>query len=114
MAELVRQAAMRLAYEHEIFVELIVPTQLAPFELEPLLASVRRTRRLLVAEEGTLTLGWGAEILARTQEALGAKLAAARRVAAADVPIPASPPLEEAVLPGVEDIVTVAQKMFEN
>jgi pyruvate/2-oxoglutarate/acetoin dehydrogenase E1 component len=114
MAELVRQAAMRLAYEHEIFVELIVPTQLAPFELEPLLASVRRTRRLLVAEEGTLTLGWGTEILARAQETLGTKLAAARRVAAADVPIPASPPLEEAVLPGVEDIVTAAQKLVEN
>jgi 2-oxoisovalerate dehydrogenase E1 component len=114
MAELARQAARRLAYEYEIFVELIVPTQLAPFELEPLLASVRRTRRLLVAEEGTLPLGWGAEILARAQEALGTKLAAARRVAAADAPIPASPPLEEAVLPGVEEIVTAAQKMFEN
>jgi 2-oxoisovalerate dehydrogenase E1 component len=114
MAELARQAVRKLAYEHEIFVELVVPTQLAPFELEPLFAAVRRTRRLLVAEEGTLTLGWGAEILARTQETLGAKLTAARRVAAVDAPIPASPPLEEAILPGVEDIVTAAQKVLEN
>lgn len=114
MAELSRQAAKRLAYEHEIFVELIVPTQLAPFEIEPLLASVRRTRRLLVAEEGSLTLGWGAEILARAQEALGTKLAAARRVAAADVPIPASPLLEEAVLPGVEDIVLAVCTLAES
>jgi len=114
MAELSRQAAKRLAYEHEVFVELIVPTQLAPFEIEPLLASVRRTRRLLVAEEGTFTLGWGAEILARAQETLGAKLAAAGRITAADVPIPASPPLEEAVLPGVEDIVMAARTMAES
>ena len=114
MAELSRQAAKRLAYEHEIFVELIVPTQLAPFEIEPVLASVRQTQRLLVAEEGTLALGWGAEIIARTQEALGAKLAAASRVAAADAPIPASPPLEEAILPGVEDIVMAARTIAES
>lgn len=113
MAELARQAARALAYGHEIFVELVVPTQLAPFELEPVLTSVRRTRRLLVAEEGTLALGWGAEMLARTKETLGPKLTVARRVAAADVPIPVSGPLEEAVLPGVEDIVAAAQSLFD-
>lgn len=105
MAELAQQAARRLAYEQEIFVELIVPTQLAPFTIEPVLESVRRTRRLLTTEEGTLTSGWGAEILARISESKYANMLAAKRIAGRDLPIPASGPLEDSVLPGVEDIV---------
>jgi pyruvate/2-oxoglutarate/acetoin dehydrogenase E1 component len=111
MAELARQAALRLAYEHEIFVELVVPTQLAPFEIELLLASARRTGRLLAVEEGALSLGWGAEVLARAVEALGPSLEVARRLAALDLPVPASEPLEAVVLPGVDEIVQIAQKM---
>ncbi|MBU0510911.1 MAG: alpha-ketoacid dehydrogenase subunit beta, partial [Chloroflexi bacterium] len=110
MAELAREAILKLAYEYEVFAELVVPTQLAPFG-QAILASARRTRRLLVAEEGTLTLGWGAEVLARAAESLGPNLQAARRVAARQVPIPASGPLEAAVLPGVDDIVQMARKM---
>jgi len=111
MAELAREAILKLAYEYEIFAELLVPTQLAPFDGQAILASVWRTRRLLVAEEGSLTLGWGAEVLARAAEALGPNLQAARRVAAREVPIPASGPLEAAVLPGVDEIVQTARKM---
>jgi pyruvate/2-oxoglutarate/acetoin dehydrogenase E1 component len=112
MAELARQAALRLAYEHEIFTELIVPAQLAPFEPGPILASAGQTGRLIVVEEGTLTLGWGAEVLARAVESLGPRLRAARRIAALDLPIPASGPLEDAVLPGVEEIVQVVRTMI--
>ncbi|HEX7975916.1 MAG TPA: transketolase C-terminal domain-containing protein [Anaerolineales bacterium] len=112
MADLARQAVLRLAYEHEVFAELVVLTQLAPFEIEPVLASARRTGRLLAAEEGSLTLGWGAEVLARAAEALGPQLRVARRVAARDLPVPASGPLEEAVLPGIEDLIRTAQDML--
>lgn len=111
MADLARQAALRLAFEWEIFVELVVLTQLAPFEIDPVLDSVRRTRRLLVVEEGTLSLGWGAEIVARAAETLGPHLQAARRLAARDLPVPASGPLEAAMLPGVEEIVQTAHKL---
>ncbi|MBM3145911.1 MAG: hypothetical protein FJ010_13280, partial [Chloroflexi bacterium] len=111
MTELARQAMLELAYEHEVFAELIVPTQLYPFEIAPILDSVRRTGRLLAVEEGTLTLGWGAEILARISEEIGPGLLVARRVAARDLPVPASGLLEESVLPGVEDIVHAARKM---
>jgi pyruvate/2-oxoglutarate/acetoin dehydrogenase E1 component len=111
-ADLVRQAAMRLAYEYEIFVEIIVPTQLAPFAIAPILGSVRSTRRLLSVEEGTLTLGWGAELLARISETMGSDLQAARRVAARDLPVPASGPLEDSVLPGVEDIIQAAVSLI--
>ncbi len=111
MAELARQAARQLAYEFEIFVEIIVPTQLAPFRLEPLLESAARTRRLLVVEEGTRTLGWGAEVVAQAAEALGPQLLAVRRLGAADTPIPASEPLEAAALPGVESLIKTARDM---
>jgi len=112
MAHLAQQAALRLAYEHEIFVELVIPTQLAPFEIEPILDSATRTGRLLVIEEGTRSLGWGAEILAQAVEVLGPRLKVARRLAAQDSPVPASKPLEEAALPNVEDIIKTTRKMI--
>jgi len=112
MAELTRQAAQRLAYEHEIFAEIIVPTQLAPFAIEPILESVRHTRRLLSAEEGTFTLGWGAELLALISATLGSNLLAAGRVAAHDLPVPASGPLEDSVLPNAEEIVQAGIKLI--
>jgi pyruvate/2-oxoglutarate/acetoin dehydrogenase E1 component len=102
MAELTRQAMLKLAYEYEIFTELIVPTDLTDFNL-PL-----STSRLLAIEEGTLALGWGAEIISRAAETLGSGLVFSHRVAARDLPVPASGPLEAMVLPGVEDIVQAA------
>ncbi len=112
MAEIAREALLKLAYDYEIFSELIIPTQLAPFEIDPILASARRSRRLIVMEEGTATLGWGAEVVARASEALGPALKAIRRVAARDLPIPASGALEESVLPDVDAIVTAARSMI--
>jgi pyruvate dehydrogenase E1 component beta subunit len=76
-----------------------------------ILSSTKRTGRLLVVEEGTHNLGWGAEVIAQTAENLGSRLLSARRIAALNLPIPASGPLEEAVLPGIEHIIQAAQKM---
>jgi pyruvate/2-oxoglutarate/acetoin dehydrogenase E1 component len=114
MAELAREAMEKLAFEHEIFCELVVPTQLSPFAQggalnAQLSASLAQSGRLLAIEEGTFTLGWGAEVLARATAHGGLK--AARRVAAAETPIPASRPLEDAALPGVEHIVAAAREM---
>lgn len=110
MAELCRQAIPRLAYEQEIFVELIVTTQLAPFELFPVLDSARRTRHLLTVEEGGRSLGWGAEVLAQAAETIpGLKV---NRVAALDLPVPASLALEAAVLPDVNAILRAAVEML--
>jgi pyruvate/2-oxoglutarate/acetoin dehydrogenase E1 component len=111
MAELARQAITRLAYEHEIFVELIIPTQLAPYHLEPVVNSVNGTGRLLTVEEGTLTLGWGAEVIAQTAEKTGGRLRITRRIAACDLPVPSSGPLETKVLPGVDEILRIACEM---
>lgn len=111
MAELALQAARRLAYENEIFVDLIVPTQLTAFALRPLLSSLDQTHHLLTIEEGSYTLGWGAEIVAQASEVMGGRLQAIRRLAGRDLPIPASGPLEAAVLPGVEEIIKAAMTL---
>jgi pyruvate/2-oxoglutarate/acetoin dehydrogenase E1 component len=114
MAELACQAVTKLAYEHEVFTELVVPTRLAPFDISPLLDSLQRTRRLLTVEEATLSLGWGAEILARCTETAGLRLEIARRLAALDIPIPASSALEASVLPQVDQIVATCLEIAQN
>jgi pyruvate/2-oxoglutarate/acetoin dehydrogenase E1 component len=78
---------------------------LRPLDIETILASVEATNRLLVVEEGPETGGWAGEILARvTEHALG-QLDTAWRLTTADLPIPYSPPLEDAFLPGPDAIV---------
>ena len=109
MAELAREAMRRLAYEREIFIELIVFTQLSPTPLTALQKSVTRTGRLLTAEEGTERQGWGAEVLAAAAESVdGLRV---DRVAARDLPVPAAGPLEQAVLPSVEDMMNAAERL---
>jgi pyruvate/2-oxoglutarate/acetoin dehydrogenase E1 component len=104
--ELVRQAALELLYEREIFAEIVLFSQLSPFDISPLLDSLERTHRLLTVEEGGLTLGWGAEILARVAESSNdLSRYSLRRVAALDLPIANSKSLEDAILPSVEDII---------
>lgn len=112
MAELALEACLNLAYEEEIFTELVISTQLAPFITAPIFDSVRETHRLVVVEEGSRTLGWGAEVLARGAETFGKQLVYANRVAALDLPLPASGQLEKMVLPDIQDIVSAVMKAF--
>jgi TPP-dependent pyruvate/acetoin dehydrogenase alpha subunit/pyruvate/2-oxoglutarate/acetoin dehydrogenase E1 component len=80
--------------------EVIDPVWLAPFDWESILASVRRTGRLVIAHEAPLTGGWGAEVAARVAEECHDRLKApVRRVASKDVPMPFAPWLEAGVLP---------------
>ncbi len=111
MAHLAMEAMLTLAYEHEIFCDLLVPTCLAPFELSPLFDAAAGTGRLLTLEEGALSLGWGAEVLARTAEALGSKLRQSSRLGGAERIIPAAPRLEAECLPEAADIVNKAREM---
>jgi pyruvate/2-oxoglutarate/acetoin dehydrogenase E1 component len=113
MAELAREALILLAYEHEIFAEMAVPVQLSPFELDPLMESARYSGKVLAVEEGSLNLGWSAEVAARIVEALGAGTRF-RRVAARNLPIPAAPSLEAAILPQVEDILQSALALVQD
>jgi acetoin:2,6-dichlorophenolindophenol oxidoreductase subunit beta len=99
------EAAERLEQD-QISVEVIDLRTLRPIDTETVLASVRKTSRLVVVEEGPLTGGWGGEVLARiTEQGLG-YLDDAWRLATPNTPIPYSPPLEDAFLPGPEQIVS--------
>ncbi len=111
MADLARQAQLKLAFEHEIFTELVIPTRLAAFDIDPILESVSRTHNLMVIEEGTLSLGWGAEILARIGETDDLKVNHLKRLAAKDSPVAAASALEESTLPGIEDITQLGRRM---
>jgi acetoin:2,6-dichlorophenolindophenol oxidoreductase subunit beta len=85
--------------------EVIDLRTIKPLDIETVIASVERTTRLLVVEEGPLTGGWAGEVMARvTEQALGS-LDDAWRLATADTPIPYSPPLEDAFLPGSGAII---------
>jgi acetoin:2,6-dichlorophenolindophenol oxidoreductase subunit beta len=84
--------------------EVIDLQTLRPLDLDTVLASVVKTNRVAVVEEGPLTGGWAGELLALvTEQGLG-DLDDAWRIATANTPIPYSPPLEDAFLPGPERI----------
>lgn len=88
-----------------IEVEVVDPRTLVPLDRETICASVRKTRRLVVVEEGPLTGGVGAEIVALvTAEVFDYLDAPPVRVAGPDVPVPFSPVLEDLVAPDAERI----------
>ncbi len=97
-------AAERLASEgHHI--EVIDPRSLNPFDRPAIIESVKKTGKIVVAEESYKTLGVGAEIGAMLMEqALEYLDRPLKRVAIPDVPIPTSPVLEKFVIPSEESI----------
>jgi pyruvate/2-oxoglutarate/acetoin dehydrogenase E1 component len=112
MVPVVLDAVTELVLEHELFCEVVALSQLVPMEVDAVLESVARTGALVTAEEGTLTGGFGAEIAARVQEAAWSDLRApVQRVAARDGIIPSARPLEDAMLPGVEDVVAAVMAL---
>ena len=96
-------AAEALERDH-LSAEVIDLRTLRPMDIDTVVASVRKTNRLVVVEEGPLTGGWAGEVMAVvTEHALG-HLDDAWRIATPNTPIPYSPPLEDAFLPGSERI----------
>jgi pyruvate dehydrogenase E1 component beta subunit len=96
--------AERLA-EEGISVEVIDPRTLVPLDAQSIVESVVKTGRLVIAEEGCLTGGFGAEVAAIvSKEAFDHLDAPIERVAAPDAPVPFAPKLEEAVIPGEDRI----------
>ncbi|OIO92112.1 MAG: alpha-ketoacid dehydrogenase subunit beta [Anaerolineae bacterium CG2_30_64_16] len=111
MAPKALEAARALA-ARGIEVEVIDPRSLVPLDREAILASVRKTGRVVIAHEAHKRLGPGAEIAALiAEEAIGWLDGPIVRVAARNVPLPYSPELENFVLPGVDDIVEQTTKL---
>jgi pyruvate/2-oxoglutarate/acetoin dehydrogenase E1 component len=112
MVEEALRAAEALS-EQGLAAEVIDLRSLSPLDLPTLASSVRKTGRLVVVEEGNLTGGVAAEVIARLVEECFYDLQAPpQRVAAADVPIPASPVLERAVIPAAEGIARAVQAVM--
>jgi pyruvate dehydrogenase E1 component beta subunit len=84
-----------------------------PLDVDTVIASVRKTRRLVTADGGWVTGGVGAEIAALVaSKAHGALLAPVTRVGLPDVPAPMSRSLESAFYPGATDVVTAVEKVL--
>jgi pyruvate dehydrogenase E1 component beta subunit len=104
-------AADRLA-ERGISVEVIDPRTLAPFDMETILQSLRKTMRLAVAHDAHRTLGFGAEVAARCmEEAFDYLDAPVERVACKDVPVPCTPAGIETVYPAADDVVAAVERL---
>jgi pyruvate dehydrogenase E1 component beta subunit len=96
--------------EAGIEAEIIDLRTLKPLDMETIAESVRKTNRAVVVHEACRTGGFGAELAARIQDELFDDLdAPVKRVAARDVPIPFSPPMEDFVLPKAADVVEAAR-----
>ena len=108
------QAAQKLERENGVKVELIDLRSLNPFDWETISTSVKKTNRVLVAYEDTLSWGYGAEIAARIADQLFDDLdAPVRRVAAADTFVAYQPILEDAILPQSNDLFRAMKELSE-
>lgn len=107
------EAADRLA-EDGISAEVVDPRTLTPLDEDTIVASIRKTGRLVTVDESIQMCSFGSEIAAlaaeKAQDALKAPVA---RVARLATPVPFSPPLEAAVLPGPERIVAAAKSIMQ-
>ena len=109
MALTAERAAEKLAAEHGVQAEVIDPRTLRPLDLDTILASVRKTNRCVVVEEGWPHGGVGANLAALIcEQAFDDLDAPVQRVTGADVPMPYSKPLEDIAYPHEPQIVTAA------
>ncbi|HEU4641319.1 MAG TPA: alpha-ketoacid dehydrogenase subunit beta [Gemmatimonadaceae bacterium] len=106
------EAAEQLEKTDGLSVEVLDLRSLLPMDDEAIIATVKKTNRVMIVHEDTRTGGVAGEITARINEHAFAWLdAPILRVTAADVPLPYSPPLEDYVLPQTPDIVSVARRL---
>jgi pyruvate dehydrogenase E1 component beta subunit len=94
-------------------VEIVDARTVQPLDLETILASVRKTKHLLVVHEAPTRCGIGAEIVRRVVEVAFGDLAKAPKVlGAASVPVPFSPALEDACIPQEADIAEAIRRLI--
>jgi len=105
-------AAEQVAKEG-IDAEIVDPRTLVPLDKETILNSVKKTGRLLVADEGHRTCGAAAEIAAMVaEEAIYYLKAPIKRVTSPDTPVPFSPPLEQAFIPDEKKLIPAIKSLM--
>jgi pyruvate dehydrogenase E1 component beta subunit len=109
MAQVAERAAAQLAEERGVEAEVIDPRTLRPLDLDTILASVRKTNRAVIVEEGWPHGGVGANLATLiTEQAFDYLDAPVQRVTGADVHMPYSKRLEQAAIPHEEHVVKAA------
>jgi 2-oxoisovalerate dehydrogenase E1 component beta subunit len=105
--------ALQAADEFDDQVEVVDLRTLCPLDEATILASARKTGKVLVAHEATRSCGVGAEVAALVSaEAFEDLDAPVRRLTAQDVPITFSPPLEQSVLPQLDDMKEACSELL--
>ncbi len=109
------QAALQIEqHQHDASVEVIDLRSLSPYDWEAISASVKKTNRVLIAHEDTLSWGYGAELAARIANELFTDLdAPVGRVGALDTWIAYNPQLEDEILPQVRDLVKEGERLLQ-
>ena len=96
-----------------IDVEVVDPRTLVPLDKTTIIDSVKKTGRLLVADEGHRTCGAAAEIAAMVaEEAIYYLKAPIKRVTSPDTPVPFSPPLEQAFIPDEKKLIPAIKSLM--
>ncbi|HLL77291.1 MAG TPA: transketolase C-terminal domain-containing protein, partial [Pyrinomonadaceae bacterium] len=105
--------AAKQAEQQGINAEVIDLRTLAPFDWDSIARSVKKTSKLLVVHEDTLTHGFGAEVAARASSELFEWLdAPVRRVGALDTFVAYAPQVEDAILPQPEDVLRAITELY--
>ncbi len=105
-------AAVQLEKEDGLSVEVIDLRTLAPLDKEAILATVKKTNRVMVLHEASLTGGIGGEISAIiAEEAFEWLDAPVIRVASIDSPVPFAPEMEDYYLPSLDEIIDAARRI---
>jgi 2-oxoisovalerate dehydrogenase E1 component len=106
-------ATVQLEKQHGVSVEVIDLRSLAPYDWDAIRTSVKKTSRVLIAHEDTLSFGYGAEIAARVgSELFGDLDAPVGRVGALDTWVAYHPNLEDEILPQVATIVKEGERLL--
>ena len=107
--------AAEVLVERGISIEVVDPRTLSPLDMDTIVRSAKKTGRAMVAEEAVRFCGVGAEIAAGIHEAaFDELLAPVMRVGAPFSPVPFSPSLESAWLPGAEEIIATVEELLRD
>jgi 2-oxoisovalerate dehydrogenase E1 component len=105
--------AAKQAEQQGINVEVIDLRSLQPYDWDAITASVKKTGKVIVAHEDSLSFGYGAEIASRISDQLFEYLdAPVKRVAATDTFVAYAPQLEDAILPQVDDVLKAVTQLY--
>jgi 2-oxoisovalerate dehydrogenase E1 component len=114
MSTITERAAVALAEQEEIVVELVFPLCVSPLDCDVIRESVQRTGRLLVVEEGAESFDLASEVIANIATSYsGSQPLRARRLAAHPAPIPSSIELERQVLPDEPSVIAACLDVFD-